>query len=1396
MKKLFFLILLLNVFWCHSQIITKKDKTAGTIRVTTQLVAPDIEAPSTPLNLVASNPQSTSIDLSWTASTDNIGVVNYHLYVNGVFATNTGNVTSYTRTGLSTNTSYTFTLKAVDASGNESAFSNSATLSTTDGGFTVTTQSEVTTFESTHGSLSTNDRYAHDYLVSKLKFENIWNKITDISTCLDGNYYKLKNSVARNNISGGNTGVNLNAFSVNNISVTLDYNSDINASGEMINVGGQNQLRWLVNGNSYVAMQANGSDMKLAHDITINTQRTFVLNSGASEMFVATKSGYLKKKDNTSNTGTFASEILNIRDVSKLNFFAVGTSLTISEANILAETVREFNSLMSRTYYDREVPNYEFIGNSITFGYEPPGFKINENYPKRVSINELGNNNNTANTSNLGVSGIRLSEVLNDLLGDDYNGVLTRNPNVDTYVSVFLGTNDFLKDPVTAADVKSDLDELTSLLIARGYKVLVILPHRSTTYTQDNPANYNSQVPTFISLVEADANYSNGTNAHDTLVFETGNASQDDTTNSTYWYDGLHPKAAYFQLMSPIIANALNNLDTGAPADNEAPTNPSNLTSSNITQTTVDLSWTASTDNVGVIEYCIFNSGVQIADTNSSNTTYQLTGLTANTGYALTIRAYDAAGNVSGDSNTINITTASIPSGSGYTLSSAKRISAGVYDANGNLLRTLVSNEAKSAGTHSAPNWDGLDEYGNNVSGQADHIKVVANNISATWEGVIGNTSDSFTGPTVHRHFLPFHDIMVHNGDIYLTKDYTEAWGSVSKASLSTPNSRIDIMPNITVQQTTNRIATDGVRLYMAGLKSFEDNISYVQAATFANLGNFNNYESFQGQTVQIFATTFKATDIVDDPASGRVTGLAVQQSGNWLIVAREGLNSVHVVHKTTGVLQQTLTYTNPKLCVIDGDDDVWMVVDGVVREYSINASTGALTATGTMIDNFNDIQGLTINSDSSLMAVADIDGNGDHRVFEYSMSNQTLVATLGRTENYAENATVYNDKFLFKSKFEPDDVYIGLAYEDDNSLWVADKGNDRILKFSSAKIYQDQVMFMPAVYRTSVDPNDITRVFAAHREFEVDYSVPLQAGSNNSAWTYKANWLEGLTSSGGNSSIKDVTTLSNGRTYGMLTKQSTFEFVELVDGGVARETGVEVTRWSFGSLKPDGTYHRVNGTGGSGSTQQLLYRQITGFDGNNNPILGAEIEWESYVVQNNLRLAGAFGETGEITDSGVYIIFYSNGGTDFHLGGIRQGDTEMMFEASKGITYNAGDPFPPNGEFDNRPNVQYRGNLALTLDNFIIWGYNGEFWEGGQTNKYNMFTDDGLFLYQYGEDSQNGNLGNAVAGMAGNAFSQKIVKYGNDIIMWHNDESYHAGLHKWVITNLDSVEEFIINIP
>jgi chitodextrinase len=98
-------------------------------KATTSVTTTDETAPAIPSGLNGA-PSETSIALSWIASTDNVGVTGYSVYVDDVLkGTVTG--TTYTVTGLTATTSYTLSIEAFDAAGNKSVKVSKA-ITTTD----------------------------------------------------------------------------------------------------------------------------------------------------------------------------------------------------------------------------------------------------------------------------------------------------------------------------------------------------------------------------------------------------------------------------------------------------------------------------------------------------------------------------------------------------------------------------------------------------------------------------------------------------------------------------------------------------------------------------------------------------------------------------------------------------------------------------------------------------------------------------------------------------------------------------------------------------------------------------------------------------------------------------------------------------------------------------------------------------------------------------------------------------------------------------------------------------------------------------------------------------------------------------------------------------------------
>lgn len=89
----------------------------------------DTQAPTTPTSLASTSKTSTSISLSWNASTDNVAVTGYDVYANSVLKTTVSGLTA-TITGLTASTSYSIYVKAKDAAANSSASSSTIAVTT------------------------------------------------------------------------------------------------------------------------------------------------------------------------------------------------------------------------------------------------------------------------------------------------------------------------------------------------------------------------------------------------------------------------------------------------------------------------------------------------------------------------------------------------------------------------------------------------------------------------------------------------------------------------------------------------------------------------------------------------------------------------------------------------------------------------------------------------------------------------------------------------------------------------------------------------------------------------------------------------------------------------------------------------------------------------------------------------------------------------------------------------------------------------------------------------------------------------------------------------------------------------------------------------------------------
>jgi subtilisin len=100
---------------------------------------------------------------------------------------------------------------------------------------------------------------------------------------------------------------------------------------------------------------------------------------------------------------------------------------------------------------------------------------------------------------------------------------------------------------------------------------------------------------------------------------------------------------------------AVGSSDGGGSEDTTAPSAPTNLVSTGTTDTTVDLSWDASSDDTGVDHYDVYVNGMATVETADTSATIE--GLSPETAYDFYVAATDGAGNESDSSGTVTVTT-------------------------------------------------------------------------------------------------------------------------------------------------------------------------------------------------------------------------------------------------------------------------------------------------------------------------------------------------------------------------------------------------------------------------------------------------------------------------------------------------------------------------------------------------------------------------------------------------------------------------------------------------------------------------------------------------------------------------------------------------------------------
>ena len=234
---------------------------------------------------------------------------------------------------------------------------------------------------------------------------------------------------------------------------------------------------------------------------------------------------------------------------------------------------------------------------------------------------------------------------------------------------------------------------------------------------------------------------------------------------TTYKDTGVSASTSYsYRVRATDAAGNLSTYSNTASAttptpDTTPPSQPGTLTATAVSGSEIDLSWGASTDNVGVTGYLLercqgagCSNFTQIAT--PTGTSYKDTGLTASTSYTYRVRATDAAGNLSPYSNTASASTSAAPSGLVAAYAFDEGSGSTVTDASGNGNNGTITNATWST---SGKYGEALQFNGTNAlvtipdaaslhltSGMTLEAWVNPSTVNANWRDVVYKGNDNY----------------------------------------------------------------------------------------------------------------------------------------------------------------------------------------------------------------------------------------------------------------------------------------------------------------------------------------------------------------------------------------------------------------------------------------------------------------------------------------------------------------------------------------------------------------------------------------------------------------------------------------------------------------------------
>jgi chitodextrinase/lysophospholipase L1-like esterase len=569
----------------------------ASVSVTTT-ASSDAVAPGAP-TLTATVQSGTSVALSWSGSTDNVGVTNYTIFSNGALIATNGTATTYTATGLTAGTKYTFIVYAKDAAGNTSPASNSAIV--------TTTPTSDTTAPTTPGALVQG-------AVTDTTVALSWGASTDAGGMAGYRLFQDGKQLAAT-ITG-------TSYTVTGLTAATAYAFVVKAYDKAGNVSA---------GTAALTVSTTAPD-ETGSDIPTNIAVSNVTQTGATVTWTAPSDG------TAVSYKVFASGVLLAQNITATSYNATG--LDPNTRYVFAVKSVDAGGAESQTSQGRAattLPTTDTIPPTA-----PTDVTVGVTTTTTVALSW------TASTDNVGVAGYKIV-----LDGEELDTTVTATSLTITGLTANTSYSIVIK---AFDDAGNDSTGSTA-----------VTAQTTTTTDTTRPSTPNGLAASNVTGTSVDLSWNASTDNVGVvgyIVYKDGQ-SIGSPTGTTYTVTGLNPSTSYGFVVKAVDAGA--NIGFGSAAlyvtttavvDTEAPTAPGTITSSNVTSTSVTLTWGAATDNVGVTNYYVLRDGTRIAVLGNV-LTYNATGLAASKTYGFVIQAVDGAGNVGVGSATKSVTTAS-----------------------------------------------------------------------------------------------------------------------------------------------------------------------------------------------------------------------------------------------------------------------------------------------------------------------------------------------------------------------------------------------------------------------------------------------------------------------------------------------------------------------------------------------------------------------------------------------------------------------------------------------------------------------------------------------------------------------------------------------------------------